>query len=291
MENIFIPNFVIRPIYPPMHGVPGSSQRKGIRTQSGATVFYVDPDNANASDDNKGWDAEYPLETIQEAIDKASAEDFILISPGTYDESVDVDKALTIVGLGGHSATIILPTTADAVGMTISADDVKLVNLSIFGDDTADYAVAIADGYSRISAYNCEFAGPTANVFQITGAVNVLLEDCSFSGGGNGIEIIDGAAVVPDAIVIKGCVFSDLTDAHIEGAATAATRLMIIDCVHDANTVPTKFYNIDGVGTTGIVTGCRIAHATNATGVIDIAAGVFWVGNYTEAGLTAARPA
>lgn len=289
--NIFIPNFVVRPFYPPMHGVPGSSQRKGVRTQSGATVFYVDPDNAKASDDNKGWDAEFPLETIQEAVDKASAEDYIFISPGTYDETVDVDKALTIVGLGGHSAVIINPTTLAAVGMTISADDVKLMNVSIFGEATADYAMAIADGFSRISAFNCEFAGPAANVVQITGAVNVYFEECSFSGGGNGIEIIDGAAVTPDAIYVRNCMFSDLTDAHIEGAATAVTRLMIMDCVHDANVVPTKFYNIDGVGTTGIVTGCRIAHATNATAVLDIAAGVFWVGNYTEAGVTAARPA
>jgi hypothetical protein len=289
--DIFIPNLVLRPFYPPMHGVPGSSQRKGIRMQSGATAFFVDPDNAKASDDNKGWDAEFPLETIAEAIDKASAEDYIFISPGEYDESLEVDKSLTIVGLGGHSAVIINPTTVGDVGMTISADDVKLINLSIFGESTADYALAIADEFNRFSAYNCEFAGPDANVVQITGAVNILFDECSFSGGGNGIEIIEGAAVTPDAIYVKNCFFSDLTDAHIEGAATAVTRLVVQNCIHDANTVPTKFFNVDGAGSTGIIAGCQIAHATNATAVIDIATDIFWVANMTEAGVSAARPA
>jgi hypothetical protein len=291
MKEIFIPNLVIRPFYPPMHGVPGSSQRKGIRTQSGATVFYVDPDNAEASDDNKGWDADYPLETIGQAVENASDEDYIFISPGEYDETVTVDKSVTIVGLGGSSAVIINPTTVGAEGMSVEADDVQLINISIFGETDSDYALAIADGYNRFSAFNCEFAGPDANVVQATGNVNVLFQECSFSGGGNGLEIIDGAVVVPDAIIVKDCFFSDLTDAHIEGAATAATRLIIDSCIHDGNTVPTAFYNIDGVGTTGIVSNCRIAHATNDDGVLEIAAGVFWVANMTEAGVTAARPA
>ena len=286
----FFPNWTQRQFYPPIHGVPHSSQRDGLRSSS-STAFFVDPSHDNANDDNKGWDARHPLETIQEAVDKASAGDWIVIMSGTYDETVAVDKALTFYGSGGHASVIIQPTTAGAVGMTISANDVKLINIAVFGDDTADYAVAIADGFSRISAFNCEFAGPDANVFQITGAVNVLLQECSFSGGGNGIEIIDGAAVTPDAIYIVDCFFSDLTDAHIEGAAGAPTRLIVDSCVHDANTVPTKFYNIDGVGTTGVVSNCRISHATNDTGVLDIAAGVFWVCNMTEEGVSVARPA
>jgi hypothetical protein len=289
MIEIF-PNWTQRQFYPPIHGVAHSSKRDGLRSST-ATAFFVDASHNNANDDNKGWDATYPLETIQEAVDKASAGDWIVVMSGTYDETVDVDKALTFYGSGGHASVIINPTTVGAVGMTISADDVKLINMSIFGEDTADYAVAIADGFSRISAYNCEFAGPDDNVFQITGAVNVLLQECSFSGGGNGIEIIDGAAVVPDAIYVVNCFFTDLTDAHIEGAATAVTRLVVADCIHDANVVPTKFFNVDGAGSTGIITGCRIAHATNATAVIDIAADIFWVANMTEAGVSEARPA
>jgi hypothetical protein len=289
--EIFIPNLVLRPFYPPMHGVPGSSQRKGIRMQSGATAFYVDPGNSKASDDNKGWDAEYPLETIQEAVDKAAAEDYIFISPGEYDETVSVDKSLTIIGLGGSSAVIINPTTLAAEGMLVEANDVVLMNLAIFGEATSDYALAVADGYNRFSAFNCEFAGPAGNVVQITGNVNVWFKECSFSGGGDGLEIIDGATVTPDAIVIQDCLFSDLTDAGIEGAATAATRLIVGNCVFDGNTVPTKFINLDGAGTTGIVTKCSFATATNATAVFDIAAGVLWVANMTEAGVSTARPA
>jgi len=289
--EVFIPNYVMRPIYPPMHGVPGSSQRKGVRAQSGATIFYVDPGNLKSSDNNKGWDAEWPLVTIQQAVDNASAEDYIFISPGTYNETVEVDKSLTIVGLGGSSAVIINPLTAAAEGMQVSADDVTLINMSIFGEGTATYALAVADTYNRFSAHNCEFAGPTGNVVQITGNVNVWFDECSFGGGGNGLEIIDGAAIVPDAIIVEHCFFSKLTAAHIEGAATTATRVIVKDCVFDGSTVPTKFINLDGVGTTGIITNCSFGYATNATAVQDIAVGVFWVANRSEAGVSAARPA
>ena len=285
----FFPNLVQRPLYPPMHGVPGSSQRKGIRTGSG-TVFYVDGSHANASDNNKGWDAEYPLETIQQAVDNAAAGDWVVVMPGTYVETVEVDKSLTIVGRGGYDAVFIAPTTLTAAAMDVEASLVTLIGLSLWGEATADYSVAVADGVTRFRAFECVFRGG-GNALQLTGNVNVLIENCAFLSADNGIEIIDGAAITPDAILVRNSFFSNLDDAHIEGAATAATRLMISDCIFEGTTVPTKYLNIDGVGTTGIVTNCRIAHATNATAVIDIAAGVFWVANYTEAGVTTARPA
>lgn len=289
--EIFVPNLAIRPAYPPMHGVPHSSQRKGVRAQSGATIFYVDPDNPKANDSNKGWDADFPLATIGEAITKASAEDYIFISPGVYDESLTVDKALTIVGLGGHSAVIVNPLTVGAEGMTVSADDVQLLNLYIFGEETSDYALGLADGTSRFSAIDCEFAGPDASVVQVIGAKNILFQGCAFSGGGNGIEIVDGATIEPDAIIIRDCYFSGLTDAHVEGADATVTRLVVDSCIHDGGTVPTKFFNVDKAGAKGIISNCRIAYATNAAAVIDLAAGIFWVANMTEAGVSAARPA
>jgi hypothetical protein len=285
----FFPNLVQRPLYPPMHGVPGSSQRKGIRTGSG-TVFYVDREHPRANDNNKGWDAEYPLDTIQQAVDNAADNDWIVVMPGTYVETVTVDKSLTIIGRGGYDAVLIVPTTLAAAAMIIESSLVTLIGLSLWGEATADYGVAVDDGYTRFRAFDCVFRGG-GNALQLTGNVNVLIEGCAFLDADNGIEIIDGATVTPDGIIVRNSFFSALDDAHIEGAATAATRLMISDCIFEGTTVPTKYLNIDGVGTTGIVTNCRIAHATNATAVIDIAAGVFWVANYTEAGVTTARPA
>lgn len=78
--NEFFPNWTLRPFYPPMHGVPGSSQRKGIRQVSGATVYYVDFDHPKASDDNKGWSPEYPFATIQHAVDTVSTGDWIVVA-------------------------------------------------------------------------------------------------------------------------------------------------------------------------------------------------------------------
>ena len=77
--NEFFPNWTLRPFYPPMHGVPGSSQRKGIRQVAGATVYYVDADHPKASDDNKGWSPEYPFATIQHAVDTVVSGDWIVV--------------------------------------------------------------------------------------------------------------------------------------------------------------------------------------------------------------------
>jgi len=75
----FFPNVTLRPFYPPMHGVPGSSQRKGFRQSAGVTTYYVDALQPKANDNNRGWSPHFPLATAQAAVDKVSSGDWIVV--------------------------------------------------------------------------------------------------------------------------------------------------------------------------------------------------------------------
>lgn len=278
----FFPNYVLRPFYPPMHGVPGSSQRKGVRSSTG-TAFYVDAGSGN--DNNKGWDAEHPLATIQQAIDNASAGDWIIVNPGTYNEQVEVDKSLTIVGPNRFGAAVILPTAVNAVGMSIDADNVTIANLTIFGGDNS---LVIEDGHIGIIATDCRFADAD-DVVEVIGSGNVVFERCAFYGGDNGLVFTEGAANCEN-IVVKDSVFLDLDVTGItDGSDQTTESLIVSDCVFEGS--PTDFIVVTDAGSTGIITRCSFAHATNAAAVLDIAAGIMWVANMTEAGVSTARPA
>lgn len=243
--------------------------------------------------------------TIQGAVDAAAAGDIIYISPGVYDETVSVSKRLTLVGLGGRGAAYIEPSTAGAEGMQVTASDVTLINLGVAGHSTADYALNVngngaAKNGKRFRAYGCKFEGPTGTVVLLNGdanyqATDALFEDCEFAWGGSGVIFDDSGYGYPTQIRIRRCWFHNLTAVGV-GLATGGgvANLEITDCVFDNaedGTAPTDYIKVDRAGDTGIVSGCRFATATNAAGVLTIAAGILWVANATEAGWSSARPA
>ena len=62
--------------------------------------------------------ASYP--TIQAAVNAASPGDIIVVAPGTYNENVTIDKALTLRSSGGRNATIINGSAAAGTQGTIT---------------------------------------------------------------------------------------------------------------------------------------------------------------------------
>lgn len=266
----------------------------------GGKILHVGPGGT------EGIDAS----TIQAAVNQAAPGDVILVAPGAYNETVTVSKRLTIIGLGGRGAAYIEPTSAGAEGMQVTASDVTLVNLGVAGDDTADYALNVngngaAKNGKRFRAFGCKFEKPTGGAAAncavlLNGDANynvsdALFYDCEFAWSANGVLFDDSGYGYPTQVFFERCRFHNNSVVHI-GLATGGgvTNLHVVDCIFDDledGTAPTDYIKVDRAGDTGIITGCRFSTATNAVGVLTIAAGIMWVANATEAGWSTARPA
>lgn len=232
----FFPNYPIRALYPPVLGIPGGESGEGIRVSS-STAFYVDNAHPRSTDDNRGWDANYPLKTIDAAISKAKEGDWIVIS-GAYDGFV-VDKSLTIIG-----------DDAFVEAAEVEADNVIISNLSI------ESLSLEGDGF--------------------------IIENCYFTGNDTG----DGITAKGGDIFIKNCFFDKYAN-NIN--ADVVTNFVMVDCIHSGGS--TVFVKADKAGSTGLITKCSFATGTNSNSVFKIATGVKWAANYTEAGVSNARPA
>lgn len=133
------------------------------------------------------------FDTIQEAVDAASAGFTITIEPGTYTESVTIDKALIIEG-AGVGQTIVEPPTGTGfrilgdlgTSATLSIDGISFTN-SVNGSGVQFDDNAIL---GTLEITNSEFAGNFRNGLAIGGNSNpvdldnVILTDSTFVGNG-----------------------------------------------------------------------------------------------------------
>jgi hypothetical protein len=100
-----------------------------------------------------------PQESVQEAIDRAEVGDTVSIPEGTYTQSVDIDKGLTLKGTG----EVILDgnSLGDVDGISVTSNDVTIKNItvrrftgtgiSITGDSVLTRGITIQDVTSRLN--------------------------------------------------------------------------------------------------------------------------------------------
>ena len=218
-------------------------------------VWFVNGVSGNNGNNGKSWTNAFA--TIGQAVSSAGTTgDIVYVAPGSYDETVTVNKAkLTFVGVGGRGAVFVEPSAAGAEGMQVTADDVTLVNIGVDGDDTADYALNV-NAASRFRAYGCKFESGSGSgvVVLLDGTAtdqvgDALFEDCEFAWGGTGIQFKDSAYGYPTQIFVRGCRFHNLSAAHLaESTNGAVANLQVTDCVHDASeagVAPTDWINVD----------------------------------------------
>lgn len=244
------------------------------------------------------------IETLEELFDVIQPNDIAFLAPQRFEEgalTIPATKSgITLIGygydLGGRGAAYIEPGGANDVGLNVLADDVTLVNVGVAGKGTANYALQIGDDIARFRAYRCKIEGPDGVALRIVGTGDVLFDDCEFCWCGIGVDFVGGVSSFPTQTFIQRSRFHNIVTAHLRGTGATghSINLNLIDNVHDRDetgVAPTDFLLLDAANTTGIVSGCRFAHATNEAAVLTIAAGLMWAGNYTEAGLSTARPA
>ena len=255
--------------------------------------------------------------TIQAAVNACTGarNEVIFVSPGSYAETVTVAFAksmLQIIGLGNRGAAYIDPTTEDAGGMLVHANDVSVHNLGIAAeDDTAGNNSLVVTG-SRFRAYGCKLEGGEVQALVGPGTVaqetagthgrggDIIFYDCEFAWGTKGLVLQGTDYGGATQVRLERCYFHNLTTSSIDenvgtGGSAAVTffNFRAVDCDFDDaedGTAPTKYIDLDGDNAnSGVVTRCSFPTAINS-GKNTVSTALHWVSNFHTGGVSTGQP-
>jgi hypothetical protein len=241
-----LPLTKLEPFYPGQWGVVGSDDPLGIRTNPQGIVWYVDGSHPLANDDNDGTSPDAPLETIQAAIIKNNATinwantppykgwNWIVISPGEYDENLTPPYYCKVLGLGmatGNTTDIcvdIHPTAGSALAGTglgchwsnirFTCDDANpVIDFGVMNSCIFENCM-ITDGNPGLATVGID----------TTDANSSWIVNCRFTGNSNPVTI--GIRSTGDfySCVVKGCQIEAVTTGiHLSDAAGLAGNALI----------------------------------------------------------------
>jgi len=130
--------------------------------------------------------------TIQEAIDAASDGDTIIVADGTFDEDLNIDKAVTI--LGAHAGEVGIAGTRDAT------DDDGETNIIGHARITASGPVTI-DGVRFVNDVSTTLGGPSNPTLYVGTAFNhVITNSIFYSTVKGGVTSVDDRAIMLPAL-------------------------------------------------------------------------------------------
>ena len=210
--------------------------------------------------------------TIQSAINAASPGDTIAIANGTYNESVSVNKSVTL--LGASSSVTITPT--NGIGITVTANNVLLQSLRVTRSLTIGISASNASNLSLVNVL-CD-SNKTHGLSIGSGCSNVTVNGGSFDYNGTSRGEGDGAGI---NVYASGSVISNI---FIKGTLTASNNTTAGIWL-DANS-SSDHINTVTIGASGSIT------LTNNGGagviVLGNVNGATITGNFTKGGALAA---
>ncbi|KKK57990.1 hypothetical protein LCGC14_3048940, partial [marine sediment metagenome] len=288
------------------HPDDGIAEIVGLAIPAG-NDYYLD---ANGDNNRSGRAFTSAVSTFTKALSLMTSGrgDRLFVRPGDYAETeIDVNIAdAQIIGLGADGAVGITPASG-IPAMKVTANDVVLRNFRIEGVNDADYGLSIGDfdnGVLGVRVVGCLLRNgshATKPAVLIHGAGDLYLVGNDIAWAGIGIEYKGGSEGYPSQIFQLGNHFHNLSVQHLAQRVTGAIdNGKVVNLNHEHNThdlledgtSPTGVWiELDHTGTTGIVSDNKFAIATNGSSSFAIAAGVLWVANKTEAGVSTARPA
>jgi hypothetical protein len=234
-------------------------------------------------------------DTIQQAVNIALPGDVIQLGPQEYDENVVVDKAITIVGASDPLATRITAlTNGTAITLAGTSAGAALYNLNLEGRGTGG-GLALTGQIRRVSIIGCKLHGGAVAAFINPGVggqiVELTFDDCIFALATRGILNTVGGGDPTHRLRVRNSWFYALTASSIESGG-AAINILVEGNKFGPNgdTDPTAYILLDGAGDSGMVSGNFFGTPNDSGGLNSVDADVFWVGNYTVAGVTTAQP-
>jgi hypothetical protein len=169
------------------------------------TTCYVDGANGN---DAFGGNVGDPKKTIQAAINQVDAGGTVIVLPGTYNESPNITKSLTLESSGGRDVTTIQlqsgPTYLGA--LTIDGADVTVDGFTVLGFDGTVSTLASTNIYVTNTPDNVNLTNNRLKVGEI---------DTGSSNGDDGFGLITTYNTSNDVntLVVTGNIFEPLNAA------------------------------------------------------------------------------
>lgn len=245
--------------------------------------------------------------TVQSAVNAASANDRIYVLPGDYAENVTISKnSLAMIGVvpsGISQRPRIRPATG--VPLTVSAQGFTATHMGFTAADAHYATVQEGDGYVYT---DCIFGGRNGGqgglrlIPSTDGNTNLqtasqgFVLNCIFRNNvGASLTFSWNASLSPTDIVVDGCRFytnttSDiLDDLNGAGASVLLTDVFISNCYFlDLN--KTNYIDVsNGTGNLAIISNCFFAIKTGASRLaasqVKLEAGVVATGLYDSTGI------
>jgi hypothetical protein len=145
--------------------------------------------------------------TLAAAVAAANPGDAIECSGGPYNESVTVDKALTISGAGDEVTGTVFSVASGATSFTITASDVTLENLRVKGTGWAGTGIVVTGNLDSVALNNLTITDTFIGVsLPVTAEVSGLtVSDCDLVNN-NGALTVAGKL---EGLDMSGCHLDD----------------------------------------------------------------------------------
>ncbi|MBU4509925.1 DUF1565 domain-containing protein, partial [bacterium] len=179
--------------------------------------IYVDAGNTTGIEDGTQT---HPFDTIAEGIDAVAPGKSVVVSAGTYNEQLIINKEITLQGAGKGSTSITILVGYIGNLITVTADDVTISGFNIDGRSNADigiysdssssieisgniiqnqqdsgilYSSAVNNYPSGIYVYNNDICFNSKNGIKVTGEGSGIIESNTITKNTNGIRTSDSA--------------------------------------------------------------------------------------------------
>jgi hypothetical protein len=236
--------------------LPGSWPRgtNPLYAAPSATTWYVNATTGN--DSNLCTSAGSPCRTVQAAIDKAADDDTIQIAAGTYDEELDVNKALTLTG-AGPTLTFLDGGSSHRVMETSSSGTIRIENLTIqngFVTGSGERGAGIFNfttlELAQVTVQNNNAGNDGGGGIFNTG--DLVVEDSqiinnSTEGGGGGIYAWSGSTTTVNSSLLQN------NDGSFGGAIYMSGQLEINDSTLEGNSSANGGSGLYIIGGTAVI--------------------------------------
>jgi len=144
-------------------------------------------------------DGEGDYSSIQEAVNAAKEGDIVMVDPGTYKESVTIDKKITLIG-SGPGATAIYTTAGNAVTFEEGSGEASIIGFSI----TSAGENGIYCDYNTSSGIsNCVISGGRNGIYCNSDSKAGISNNVIIGCGSNGVETYFSSPSIANNIIVE----------------------------------------------------------------------------------------